>query len=276
VTAAAAIASWGTAVVALTGALLARLSGLRGREQVARAAHELRGPITAARLGLALGVRRGALAGAPLRAVELELERASLALEDLAACGGAGVPPQVAEVDIAALLGNCAEAWRPAALARGGDVHLRCSPGPAFVDGDRLRLAQALDNLIANGIEHGGGTVEVFGRLDAGSVRVEVRDRGPGMPAPVAELARHARRGRGSRGRGLAIAASIAREHGGRLGAAPSEQGARLLIELPRRWAARHGRRRQTPSARKQRQDRAQTPCLHETVQAGSFAGVVK
>src|SRR5205823_14550608 len=58
--------------------------GLRRRlaeqmEVAARASHELRGSITAARLGL----RPGAPSPARLRALELELGRATLAVEDL-------------------------------------------------------------------------------------------------------------------------------------------------------------------------------------------------
>jgi len=64
-------------------------------------------------------------------------------------------------------------------------------------------------------------------------VRIEVRDDGPGLPAPVADLARRPRAGRGERGRGLAIAADIAARHGGRLSAAPSPHGACLALELP-------------------------------------------
>ncbi len=75
--------------------------------------------------------------------------------------------------------------------------------------------------------------VEVRGRLDGADVRIEVTDCGPGLPAPVAVLTRRARRHRGPRGRGLAIAAAIAAGHGGRLAAAPSERGARLVLELP-------------------------------------------
>ena len=57
---------------------------LTGRmETVARACHELRGPLTAARLGLQLGASTGELSPARLRAIDLELGRAALALEDL-------------------------------------------------------------------------------------------------------------------------------------------------------------------------------------------------
>jgi signal transduction histidine kinase len=99
--------------------------------------------------------------------------------------------------------------------------------------GDRLRLAQATGNLISNAIEHGGGVVEVRGRGGPDRVRVEVIDAGSGLPAPVPDLARRPHRGRGRRGRGLAIATAIAASHAGRLSAAPSERGARLVLELP-------------------------------------------
>jgi len=73
----------------------------------------------------------------------------------------------------------------------------------------------------------------VRGWAEQSTVRIEVRDTGPGLRAPVATLQRAARGGRGERGRGLAIAAAIAADHGGRLAAAPSERGARLVLELP-------------------------------------------
>jgi signal transduction histidine kinase len=235
-----ALVGWGLAVLAMTVALGAELRRSRRLEAVARAAHELRGPITAARLGVGLGVRRGGLAAPPLRAVELELERAALALEDFASArGGSPAQRRFADVDLAALLADCAEAWRPAAHAKGGGIDVGCAAGAAVVHGDRLRLAQAVDNLIANAIEHGGGAVAVCARVERGSVRVEVKDGGPGLPAPVTELSRRARRGRGSRGRGLAIASAVASEHGGRLASAPSDRGARLSLEVPLAGAGR-------------------------------------
>lgn len=244
-----ALAGWAFALFSVAVALLAEQRRARRLEAVARAAHELRGPVTAARLGVGLGVRRGGLADPGLRAVELELERASLALEDFAASvGGRQTERLFEDVDVAALLAGCAEAWRPAATARGGGIDVSWPPGAAVVRGDRLRLAQVLDNLLANAIEHGGGVVEVCARAEPASLRVEVTDSGPGLPATVAELSRRARRGRGSRGRGLAIAAAIAYEHGGRLASAPTGRGARLLLELP--LAGSHGAGRPNPARR--------------------------
>jgi signal transduction histidine kinase len=173
---------------------------------------------------------------ARLRAIELELSRAAVALEDLELGGrrpaarADGVP-----VSLRGLLEDSVEAWRAAAAARGVGLRLRWAGPDALVAGDRPRLAQATGNLIANAIEHGGGEISVRGTLasEQHCVRIEVVDAGPGLPASVADLAGRPRGGRGARGRGLAIAATIARDHGGRLVAAPCERGARLVLELP-------------------------------------------
>jgi len=238
---------WAAASVAVGAVLGMWRTRLARLEAIARACHELRGSLTAARLGLELGRGRGELTAARLRAVDLELARASLALDDLEStrvsmalddldggdaprCQAVGVAEYV---DMSELVADSVEAWRAAGARAAVQLVARWCGPPARVAGDRIRLAQATDNLIANAIEHGGGVVEVRGRMDDGVVRIEVRDTGPGLPAPVATLTRHANRNRGRRGHGLAIAAGIAAGHGGRLGAAPSECGATLVLELP-------------------------------------------
>jgi signal transduction histidine kinase len=231
------------AVVAATGWALAlalaagwRVALARRMELVARACHELRGPLTAARLAARFAARAEdpAVARGPLEAVDLELGRARLALDDLqAARTGGRADDRACALDAGALLVEVAEAWRP--LAREHGVRLRVEPpvGPARVHGDRDRLAQACGNLVSNAIEHGGGEVVLRARAGLHTIRIEVLDEGPGLPAPVAVLTRRPRAGRGSRGRGLAIAADVAARHRGRLAAAPIDRGARLVLELP-------------------------------------------
>jgi signal transduction histidine kinase len=220
---------------------------LSGREQVARACHELRGSITAARLGLEPVGSGGTLSVSParLRAVELELEKAALALEDLT---GTTLPAPMTWmtsgwVELPELLADSVEAWRAEADRRGVQLRLRWSGSPLSIRGDRLRLAQAAGNLISNAIEHGDGPVEVRARADANAVRIEVIDGGGGLPASVDQIVRRARGGRGARGRGLAITSAIAAAHGGRLGVAPSDRGARLVLELPAACMAGAGSR---------------------------------
>lgn len=240
---ASALMGWATSSVATTFAVIAWRSRAARMEAVIRACHELRGPLTAARLGLELARRVGELSPARLRAIDLELTCAAVALDELAGEPGApGLNRASEAVDAAELLVDSVEAMGVSAVARDVALELQWSGGSPMVWGDRVRLAQAIRNLIANAIEHGGEAVEVRGRGAERSVRVEVIDNGPGLPAPVAELVRHARAGRGRRGRGLAIATAIVEAHGGRLAAAPSERGARLVLQLPAAATARSAR----------------------------------
>jgi signal transduction histidine kinase len=234
VSAAASLGGWiAAALVATMAVVVWRAFGNR-MEAVARACHELRGPITAARLGLSLGSRGGELTPARLRALDTELGRASLALDDLAQVGSAGPrSPALERVDLERLVADSVEAWRGSAVAAGVALSMSRSGGPRVIWGDRLRLAQATGNLIANAIEHGGRVVQVRVDNRAGITRIEILDDGPGLDAPLGELTRRARRGRGLRGRGLAIAGDVAAAHGGRLAAAPCRRGARLVLELP-------------------------------------------
>ena len=228
------VAGW--AAAGLVGALAVSVRRAYGErmEAVARACHELRGPLTAARLGLAAPTGQELPSPGRLRAIDTELGRAALALDDLSGAGGGGRNLwRLDRVDVGELVADSVEAWQASASAAGSAVRVGWSGEEVAVWGDRLRLAQAIGNLIANAIEHGRPPVEVHVALRGGLVRVTVSDEGPGLPAPVAELRRRPRRGRGARGRGLAIAADVAEAHGGALVSAPTRRGARLVVELP-------------------------------------------
>jgi signal transduction histidine kinase len=250
-----ALAGWTLAICFLAGAAILRCRSSDFTEAVARACHELRGPLAAVRLGLDLAFRSGQLPDERLRALELELARAGLALDDLSDAWhktprlGPSHPRERRQIDVARLLTDSLEALRGEAAARGVELRLLTAGPPAVVSGERLRLAQATGNLIANAVEHGGGVVDVCWRVDRSTVRIEVVDGGRGLPAPVAELVGAGPRHRGPwlrgrilrrrrpftrRGHGLAIASAVAAAHGGRLAAAPSQRGARLVLELPR------------------------------------------
>ena len=200
-------------------------------EAVTRVCHELRGPLTAAQLGLELGSRSLTLSADQMRAIHSELGRATVALDDLAAARQNRRAPE--RLDLAVLLAESVAAWRPVANRAGVGIDLQVAADLPRVDGDRRRLCQATGNLIANAIEHAGRSVCVRASWRSERIRIDVIDDGPGLPAPVAELARHARRGRGLHGRGLAIATAAATAHGGRVTAEPASRGAHLVLELP-------------------------------------------
>jgi DNA-binding response OmpR family regulator len=236
------LVAWLLAAVAIVVAVAGRLELRRRRELVARACHELRGPLTAAHLALHAGARHGDAPPQRLAAIDLELKRAGVALDDLSAARrGRRAPDRDEPVDVGDLLAFQAATWRVVAGVFGCRLELVEPARGAIVRGDRLRLAQAVGNLVANALEHGTGRVELLARSLGDRVRIEVADEGPGLPAPVGDLTRRPRAGRGRRGRGLAIAADIADRHGGRLVAAPSSRGARVALELPAWRGARPG-----------------------------------
>ena len=213
-------------------------------ELVARACHELRGPITAAKLGLELVARSAEIKPGALHAIDLELSGAGIALDDLSAAGaGRRGPWRVDAVDVPVLLAESVEALRPLALARGVELDVHWLGEPGIVRADRVRLAQATRNLIANAIEHGEGRIELHGRTDDVRLEIAVTDCGQGLPAPAADLIARARAGRGRRGRGLAIAADIAQRHGGRLVAATDDNGSSYRSSGTRGLERARGRR---------------------------------
>jgi signal transduction histidine kinase len=168
---------------------------------VAEAEHELRGPLHAIALAAPDACRE-------------DLERARVALADLAAARSGGRAQCAAGVvRLDRVVWRAAAGWDLAARRNGGGVHLDWSAGPVSVRADRGRLAQAFGNLLANAVEHGGGQVRVSGRRTARGIRVEVRDSG--------------------RGHGLAVAAKAVRESGGTLSAARAGSGTAMAVELP-------------------------------------------
>src|SRR4051794_4677159 len=130
------LSGWMTALALLTRA--------RARaELVARACHELRSPLTAARL--ALEAERGP------GAVELQLRRAGLALDDLnSARRGRRAEALVEIVEVGEVLEGVRASWGPVADRLGAQLDVAGPEASCFVRADRLRLAQALGNLVAN------------------------------------------------------------------------------------------------------------------------------
>ncbi|WP_328504449.1 ATP-binding protein [Streptomyces sp. NBC_00457] len=102
-------------------------------------------------------------------------------------------------------------------------------PGPVLVDGDRLRLAQVLTNLLSNALKYTppGGHTEVRLTVEEGQVRLTVRDDGIGFDPGQAEdlfgvfmrAAPVGPRSPEGLGLGLAVARTVMDLHGGTISA---------------------------------------------------------
>jgi signal transduction histidine kinase len=222
VTAAVAAAGW-----CIAAALVFELR--RRASLVADAAHELRGPLTAISLGID-ALRRQPVARQRAEALATEVSRMHAAVEDAAAAGrGRRAAARPIELQIKPLVELSAAAWRPTAQRRGGRVVFDWPGGARPVQADPRRMAQALGNLLANAVEHGGGEIVVRGRPWEGGIRVEVEDQGS-----AARPARRRRFSPSGRGRGLAIAARALEGAGGRLSSLDRPGGGHVAVaELP-------------------------------------------
>ena len=95
------------------------------------------------------------------------------------------------------------------------------APDGETIVGDRLRLEQALGNLVDNAQRHGGGTIRLEAERRDGRMELRVADEGNGFPAALLPHAfdRFTRgdeaRAGGGAGLGLALVDAVARAHGG-------------------------------------------------------------
>ena len=232
--------TYGSFFLLVTGAVTgaAAMEVLRGRRLVARlrivalCSHELRGALTA--IGFALGRLERASEADPLRvrALRSGYERALAVARDLEIARGKRPPVQRPElVDLHGVARGVVETWSARIPAARPPVSLEWRAGAALVHGYRVRLTQALDNLVANAVEHGRGPVTVTGRVMGDFVSVCVLDRGSGLMRSLDDV--RAGSWRAPRGHGLVIARHAVELHGGTLRAVRGPLGAGVEMRLP-------------------------------------------
>ena len=232
-----------------------RMARLLNAQQdfVADASHQLRTPLTGLRLRLeeAKAIADGTEAVGELEAAIGEVDRLSHTVDELLTLSREGERPLAgAWVDLGDLVTDGLHRWRPEASARKITLVRQRDGAAGTVWASRADLERALDALIENALRYSPSpsTVTI---VDAPG-RIEIRDRGPGVPPDERELVfERFRRGSsglaGSSGDGLGlpIARELAREWGGEItiegrdgggatailelerDAAPSEQGTR-------------------------------------------------
>lgn len=217
-----AVVGWAVAGAAC-GVLVALWRRLR---LVARAEHELRGPVTVLSLATER-LRRDRAAEHHAFPLESELARLCQGLDDLAAArhGGRAVPGRAATpAPLEAMARSTVAGWAPLLRREGRRPRMTWEAGPEGVNVPRGRVAQALGNLLANAAEHGSGGVELRGRPSERGVRIEVRSAGRRGTGPTTP----------GRGQGLRIAREAAEEAGGSLELASDGEETVASLELPR------------------------------------------
>jgi signal transduction histidine kinase len=225
------IAGW-PLVLSMAATVVAQ--GLREgkrRSALNRALHEVRRPLQA--VALAKGPWLAASGGS-----EDPMELAAAALERLDhEINGGPLQPAWGAVDARALAQSAVGRWQPRAKLAEGSLALRWNAGRVVLSGDRCALAQALDNLIVNAIEHGGPTIVVAARLREGRLRIAVVDSSRASRprqrrnTPADVVARLS--GRNRHGHGLEVVRRVAAAHGGNFALRRAERGSLAVLELP-------------------------------------------
>lgn len=203
-------------------------------EIMAIVAHDLRNPLNTIAMSLPLLMEGRGPTAERLEAVARAAQRMDALIQDLVDAASVEVGRlrlDLRQLDAGEVVRSVAAEFEPVAAEM--DIRLECRLDGDLppVSADRLRVAQALSNLIGNAMKftRAGGTVEVSARPGDGAVLFRVADSGVGI-APV-ELAhvfdafwQVGPKRRGSAGLGLTIARGIVEAHGGHIWA-ESEPG---------------------------------------------------
>jgi PAS domain S-box-containing protein len=227
----------------------------RKDEFLAVLSHELRNPLAPMRNGLAV------LAGAPPGSEEARRARAALErqvvhlgrlvddLLDLTRISRGKIRLRPEPLDLAEVVARTAEDHRPLLAVAGVELDVRLPGDPVPLNGDSVRLAQVLGNLLHNAAKFtpAGGRVAV--ELDPGSepdvAVLRVRDTGLGIDAavlprlfePFAQADATLDRSRGGLGLGLALVRRLVELHGGAVEVRSEGpgRGAEFTLRLPMR-----------------------------------------
>ncbi len=225
--------------------MLARLEAGLARERrfVADASHELRTPLALLKAELDLALRRERspeeLRASIVSAAE-ETDRLVRLANDLLVLASADegrLRLRTEPLDLRGVLDDVAGRFEGRAQAEGRALEVDAPP-ELVVQADRLRLEQALGNLVDNALRYGAGTVRLAAASENGSLALRVSDEGPGFPPDYLPHAfdRFSRapdaRSGSSAGLGLALVREIARAHGG-TASAENDGGATVVVLLP-------------------------------------------
>ncbi len=223
----------------------------RKDEFLAMLGHELRNPLAPIRTAVQLLKLRdggGPEAARARDVIERQAEHLSRLVDDLLEVSritSGKIRLKRAQVELGPLMTRAVETCRPMIDARRHELTLTLPDRSVRVEGDAVRLAQVLSNLLNNAAKYTpeGGRIWLSLRQEGDAARVLVKDSGPGIPPDMLErvfelftqVDRSLDRSQGGLGIGLTLARRLVEMHGGTLRALPhpAGDGAELEVRLP-------------------------------------------
>ena len=218
-------------------------------EFLAMLGHELRNPLAPIVTSLELMARREGAAGTPERhVIERQVRHLSRLVDDLldvSRIAAGKVELHKEATDLREVVGRALEQARPALAGRFVAPVVSLPDQPVWVDGDPVRLAQVVCNLLTNAAKFSppAGHIGIDLRQDRGQALLSVADDGDGIPRELLEHIferfvqgdQSLQRARGGLGLGLAIVRNLVDLHGGTVTAASEGpgKGSRFTVTLP-------------------------------------------
>jgi signal transduction histidine kinase/ActR/RegA family two-component response regulator len=219
---------------------------------LATLSHELRNPLAPIRNGIEI-LRLAGLdtpaAGRVLDMVNRQVDvmvRLVDDLMDVSRISGGKVQLRKEQVDLAGMVRNAIEISRPLIEASHHQLTVDLAEETLVMEGDPVRLAQAITNLLNNAAKYTdtGGEIRLGLRREGSEAIISVRDNGIGIPADMlskvfdlfAQVEQAYNRTQGGLGVGLTLARSLVDMHGGRLeakSAGVAGQGSEFIVHLP-------------------------------------------
>ena len=223
----------------------------RKDEFLATLAHELRNPLAPLSNGLQLMKRAGDNPDAVEQARTLmgrQLDHMVRLVDDLldvSRISRGTVVLKTERMPLAAAVQNAVETSRPLFDRMGHDLTLAMPEDPIYLDGDMVRLAQVLSNLLNNAAKYTerGGRVRLSVERQASEAVVIVADSGVGIPAHMlprvfemfTQVDRSLERSQGGLGIGLSLVQRLVALHGGSVEARSdgNNLGSTFIVRLP-------------------------------------------
>ena len=224
----------------------------RKNEFLATIAHELRNPLTPVQNGMELLNRIESAspeAGRVREMIERNLCRMTRLIDDLldiSRITHGHIELRREPIDANDVVREVEAELRPLAETSGKKIALRLSAEPVFVDADRIRLVQIVENLLHNAIKYTDdrGRIEIAVTRDEREVVLHVRDNGIGIERealpriwdPFVQIDTAFESRRGGLGLGLTLVRTLVDLHGGSISAASDGRGkgSEFAVRLPR------------------------------------------
>jgi PAS domain S-box-containing protein len=223
----------------------------RKNEFLAILAHEIRNPLAAIRTSVTVLQRAGGdpqAASAAMGAIDRQMRHLVRLVEDLldvARISRGKLALQRATMDLRQALEQAIEASRPLCEENEQSLEVEFPSRPLLVDGDGVRITQAISNLLSNACKFStrGGKIRVGVDIESGHAIIRIRDSGIGIAAEqlprvfdmFTQIDTGLERSQGGLGIGLNLVKQLVEMHGGRVEARSEGlgKGSEFVVHFP-------------------------------------------